>query len=119
MYEFRSYISFFFVLVFLIVYIVFVRKYGFSFFYCIILVIVLGVIVGLIFRRFLRRNSIVDIVDIVFVKISFEGFILMVNGVIIINIGLESIREKYRNECLVIEVILRDLGVFGIVNDIG
>ena len=77
-----------------------------------------GAIVGLIFRRFLRRNSIADIADIVPAKISFEGPILMVNGVIITNIGLESTREKYRNECLAIEVIPRDLGAFGIVNDI-
>ncbi|WKK92073.1 YIEGIA domain-containing protein [Clostridioides difficile] len=73
----------------------------------------------MIFRRFLRRNSIADIADIVPAKISFEGPILMVNGVIITNIGLESTREKYRNECLAIEVIPRDLGAFGIVNDIG
>uniref|UniRef100_UPI002FCDCA0A YIEGIA domain-containing protein n=1 Tax=Clostridioides difficile TaxID=1496 RepID=UPI002FCDCA0A len=118
-YESRSYISLFSALVSSIVYIVFARKYGLSFFYCTILAIVSGAIVGLIFRRFLRRNSIADIADIVPAKISFEGPILMVNGVIITNIGLESTREKYRNECLAIEVIPRDLGAFGIVNDIG
>ncbi|WP_235620826.1 YIEGIA domain-containing protein [Clostridioides difficile] len=64
-YESRSYISLFSALVSSIVYIVFARKYGLSFFYCTILAIVSGAIVGLIFRRFLRRNSIADIADIV------------------------------------------------------
>jgi hypothetical protein len=118
-YEARSYISLFSALAASTTYIVIARRYDPGFFICLISAIIAGGIVGIIFRKYLKRNSIGDIADVVPAKISFDGPNLMVNDVYIANIGLEDTRKTYIEQGFAVEIIPRDLGKFGVVNDIG
>jgi hypothetical protein len=118
-YESRSYISLLSSLAASIIYIYLAKKYNVGFFGCSAGAIVGGAIVGLLFRRYLRRNSIGDVADVVEAKINFEGPLLKVNEVIITNIGLEESRKKYLQEGIAIEIIPKSIGNFGIVNDSG
>lgn len=118
-YESRSYISLFSALASSATFIIVTKRYNLSFIICSISAVVAGVIVGFIFRRYLRRDSIGDIADVIPANLSFDGPNLMVNGVYIYNIGLEDIRKKYLKEGLAVQIIPRDLGKFGVVNDIG
>lgn len=118
-YESRSYISLFSALASSAAFIIIAKRYNLSFTMCSIFAVVAGAIVGFIFRRYLRRDSIGDIADVIPANISFDGPNLMVNGVYISNIGLEDIRKKYLKDGLAVQIIPRDLGKFGVVNDIG
>ncbi len=118
-YESRSYISLFSALVASVIYIYFARAYKLTFLPCTILAAIGGAIVGLIFRKYLRRDSIGDIADVVEAKISFEGPILKVNDVFINNIGLEDTRSKYLKDGIAIEIIPKDLKAYGIISDLG
>lgn len=118
-YESRSYVSLFSSLVASVIYIYFARAYKLNFLLCTILAIVGGVIVGLIFKRYLRRDSIGDIADIVEAKINFDGPILKVNDIFINNIGLEETRNKYLNNAIAIEIIPRNMKAYGIISDLG
>lgn len=118
-YESRSYISLFSSLVASAVYIIFARRYKFGILICSILALIGGIIVAMIFRRFLRRNSIGDVADIKVANLNFEGPLLRVNEVVISNIGLEETRKKYIEKGLAIEIIPKTLGDFGIINDEG
>lgn len=118
-YESRSYISLFSALIASVIYIYFARAYKLTFLPCTILAAIGGAIVGLIFRKYLRRDSIGDIADVVEAKISFEGPILKVNDVFINNIGLEDTRSKYLKDGIAIEIIPKDLKAYGIISDLG
>ena len=118
-YESRSYISLFSALVASVIYIYFARAYKLTFLPCTILAAIGGAIVGLVFRKYLRRDSIGDISDVVEAKISFEGPILKVNDVFINNIGLEDTRSKYLKDGIAIEIIPKDLKAYGIISDLG
>ena len=118
-YESRSYISLFSSLVASIIYIYFARAFKLGFLPCTILATIGAAIVGFIFRRYLRRNSIGDIADVVEAKINFDGPILKVNDVYIDNIGLEDTRNKYKKEGIAIEIISKDMKAYGIISDIG
>ena len=118
-YESRSYISLFSALVASVIYIYFARAYKLTFLPCTILAAIGGAIVGIIFRKYLRRDSIGDIADVVEAKINFEGPILKVNDVFINNIGLEDTRSKYLKDGIAIEIIPKDLKAYGIISDLG
>lgn len=118
-YEVRSYVSLFSSLIASITYIYISRKYDASMLTCTISAAVGGVIVSLIIRRLLRRQSINDIADIYLGKISFDGPLLKVNDVVMTNIGLKDSRKKYLEKGIAIEIVPKDMGSFGTINDIG
>ncbi len=118
-YESRSYIS---LLSALVASIAFIRGYkihNLGYIGATLAAVVGGIIVGLIFRRYLRRDSIGDVADVLPARISFDGAILKVNNVYIDNIGLEDTRDRYLNKGLAIEIKAKSMGDFGIVNDEG
>ncbi|MGL4913739.1 MAG: YIEGIA domain-containing protein [Romboutsia sp.] len=118
-YEARSYISLFSALLASIIFIILSKRYNIGFFGCTIAAIIGGAIVGILFRRYLRRDSIGDVAKIVPAKINFEGPILKVNDIVITNIGLQDTKKKYMEDGLAVEIIPNSIGDFGIVNDIG
>lgn len=118
-YESRSYISLFSALAASIVYIYFARKYDMGFIGCTVSSAIAGGIVGFIFRRALRRDSIGDIADVIPAKMYFDGPTLMINDVEIANIGLEDTRKRYLEKGMAIEIVPKDLGAFGVVDDLG
>lgn len=118
-YEARSYISLFSALAASVTYIILSKRYDAGFLVCAIASGIAGSIVGFLFRRYLRRDSIGDIADVVPASINFDGADLLVNGVHISNIGLEDTQKRYIKDGLAVEIIPRDLGKFGVVNDLG
>lgn len=118
-YESRSYVSLFSSLVASVIYIYFARAYKLDFLLCTILAVLGAITVGLIFRRYLRRDSIGDIADVVEAKINFDGPILKVNDIFINNIGLEETRNKYLSNAIAIEIIPKNMKAYGIISDLG
>lgn len=117
-YESRSYISLITSLVASIAFIRSFNVYEWGYIGATIYASVLGGVVGLIFRRYLRRDSIRDIAQVVEAKITFDGPVLKVNNIMIDNIGLEDSRDRYLTKGLAIE-IKPTKGNFGIINDEG
>ncbi|RDY24926.1 hypothetical protein CHF27_001625 [Romboutsia maritimum] len=118
-YESRSYISLFSALGASIAYIYLNKKFNVRFLGCTISALIAGALIGLMFRRYLRRDSIGDVAQVIPAKINFEGPILKVNDTIITNIGLKDSRDKYINSGIAIEIIPNTMADFGIINDLG
>lgn len=118
-YEVRSYVSLFSALIASLTYIFVSRIYGDSILICTLTSAIGGIILALIFRRLLRRESVDDLADIYLGKITFDGPILKVNDVDIGNIGLKDSRTKYLEKGIAIEIVPKDMGSFGTINDIG
>lgn len=118
-YEVRSYVSLFSALVASLIYIFISRIYDDSVLICTITSAIGGIIVALIFRRLLRRQSVNDLADVYLGKITFDGPLLKVNDVIMGNIGLKDSRKKYLEKGVAIEIVPKDMGSFGTINDIG
>ena len=115
----RSYISLFSSLAASVIYIYVARAYKLGFLPCTILSVIGASIVGIIFKRYLTRQSIGDIADVVEAKINFAGPILKVNDVFINNIGLEDTRNKYLKDGIALEIIPKNMKSYGIVSDLG
>lgn len=118
-YEVRSYISLFSSLGASVIYIFLARRYKLEAIWCALAAAIIGIIIGLIFRRYLRRNSLGDIADVVEAKITFEESALLVNEVFINNIGLEATRKRYIEDGLAVEIIPKNMGDFGVISDVG
>lgn len=56
----------------------------------------------------LKAEKVGDIADVIKASISFDGPLLMVDGVVIMNIGLAEVKEKYLTRGLAVRVIPRD-----------
>ncbi|RKD34319.1 YIEGIA family protein [Thermohalobacter berrensis] len=76
------------------------------------LAILIGILIGFIaiiyFNRAISRQTIQDIADVYPAKIEFQGPLLTVNGVIIMNIGLKASREIYMKNGIAVEIIPKD-----------
>lgn len=116
-YESRSYISLTSSLVASVCFIRGYKVHNLGYFWATILAVFGGAIVGLIFRRYLRRDSIGDFADVVVAKISFDGPNLKVNNVFIENIGLKDTRKRYMDKALAVEIKPKDMRSFGIISD--
>ena len=118
-YEVRSYVSLFSALMASCTYIYISRKYDASMLICTIFATLGGVIVALLLKRLIRRKSVNDIADVYLGKITFDGPLLKVNDVVMTNIGLKDSRKKYLEKGIAIEIVPKDMGSFGTINDIG
>lgn len=78
-----------------------------------------GIIVATFLKIVLTRDKIGEIADVVPAKISFDGPLLMVNNVVIMNIGLSSSKERYLKEGLAVEIIPKDSNNIGILSNVG
>lgn len=85
--------------------------------------VITGVIVGiaamLLLRKLLTRQLIGEIAEIKPAKISFDGPLLTINDVIIMNIGLKGSRKIYEERGIAVEIIPRDPSASATLSNIG
>ncbi|SKC87349.1 YIEGIA family protein [Maledivibacter halophilus] len=85
--------------------------------------IIIGVIIGFItmavLKKFLTRQLIEEIAEIKPGEISFDGPLLMVNDVIIMNIGLKGSREIYKERGIAVEIVPKDPSASATLSNIG
>lgn len=67
--------------------------------------VVMGIISATILKVLLRRPLIMDIAQVIPGKIEFQGPLLTVNGVVIMNIGLKESRRIYEEKGVAVEII--------------
>lgn len=70
-------------------------------------------------RHFMSGELIGNICDVVPAELSFDGPLLMVDEIGIMNIGLASMREKIVTEGLAVKIIPRDGNARATIHDIG
>ncbi|NPV74385.1 MAG: hypothetical protein HPY89_11550 [Pelotomaculum sp.] len=73
----------------------------------------------LVSRYFMSGEVVGDICDVVPARLSFEGPILMVDEIGIMNVGLKSMRERILQEGLAVKIRPRDGNARATVHDIG
>ncbi len=81
--------------------------------------VVLGSIIIVGLKQMLKGYSIEDIADVRAAEISFEGPLLTVAGVIIMNIGLKESQKIYKEKGTAIEIIPRHEDAMSILANIG
>ena len=60
-----------------------------------------------------------DIADVQLTNIEFDGPILVVGGVSVMNVGLSSARERYRTQAVAAEIIPKDVDAKATLANIG
>lgn len=81
--------------------------------------IIAGIVTAVFLKSLLHRPTIEDIAEVIPGKISFEGPLLTVNGVIIMNVGLKSSRKIYEENGVAVEIIPRDGNASATLSNIG
>ena len=71
--------------------------------------VITGLLVMILLKTMLRRQSIAEIADVKVEKINFEGPLLTVNGIVIMNIGLKQTRKIYEEQGMAVEIIPKDV----------
>ena len=85
--------------------------------------IVAGIIVGtiaiILLNRLLSRQTIKDIANVIPAKVEFEGPLLKVNDIIIMNIGLSASREIYSKKGIAVVIEPKDENAVATLANIG
>lgn len=85
----------------------------------IIVAVMTGLASMMLLKGFLTRQLIEEIAEVKAGKISFDGPLLKVNDVIIMNIGLKSSREIYLNQGVAVEIIPKDINARATLTNMG
>lgn len=72
--------------------------------FSIIVGIITGIIVLLLFNKMISREIIEDIAEVIPAKIVFEGPMLTINGVFVMNVGYKESRDIYLKNGIAIEI---------------
>ncbi len=83
-------------------------KLGISKKYSIIVGAIIGIVAFYIFNKAISRQIIEDIAEVKPAKISFNGAFLLINDIVIMNIGLEASREIYLKNGIAVEITPND-----------
>ncbi|MFZ5966284.1 MAG: YIEGIA family protein [Bacillota bacterium] len=94
-------------------------KINLSILYQIIFGIIFGFITLHTLRNLLKRQMIMEIAEVKQGHIHFDGPLLMVNDVIIMNVGLKSSRKIYEENGLAVELIPKDDNASATLSNIG
>ncbi|ARE87965.1 YIEGIA family protein [Clostridium formicaceticum] len=81
--------------------------------------IVIGAIVINALNKMLETKLIDDIAEVKEAKITFEGPLLAIAGVIIMNIGLKDAREVFMKNGIAVEIVPKDENAIAILSNIG
>ena len=80
---------------------------------------IFGAITMFVLKKFLTRQLIGEIAEVKPGKISFDGPLLIVNGVVIMNIGLKASRKIYEERGLAVEIMPKDPSASATLSNIG
>ncbi len=85
--------------------------------------VVVGFLVGLgaviFFNRYITREKVADIAEVRAANITFDGPLLTVNGVFIMNIGLKASQEIYQERGIAVEIIPKDANAVATLANLG
>ena len=85
--------------------------------------IVVGFLVGLgtviFFNRYITREKVADIAEVRAANIVFDGPLLTVNGVFIMNIGLKASQKIYQERGIAVEIIPNDANAVATLANLG
>ena len=81
--------------------------------------IVMGIISAIVLKKLLRRQVIMEIAEVIPGNIVFDGPLLTVNGVVIMNIGLKVSRKIYVEKGVAVEIIPKDADASATLSNMG
>ncbi|QEK11971.1 hypothetical protein FQB35_06075 [Crassaminicella thermophila] len=81
--------------------------------------ILVGSMIALALKRLLSRQLIMEIAEVKPANIHFDGPLLMVNDVVIMNIGLKGSRKIYEENGIAVEIIPNDANARATLANIG
>jgi hypothetical protein len=81
--------------------------------------LITGLVLILFFAWFTRRKKIKDIADVRPAEVRFEGPLLMVENIVIMNIGLENVREIYLKHAMGVIIEPKDNNARATLANIG
>lgn len=85
--------------------------------------VIVGIVVGLssivYLNKIISRETISSIADVIPAKIGFQGSLLTVNDIIIMNVGLKASREIYLEKGIAVHIIPKDEDAVATLSNIG
>lgn len=85
--------------------------------------VAVGFLIGLgsviLFNRYITREKVGDIADVKPATITFDGPLLMVNGVVIMNIGLKASQKIYQDVAVAVEIVPKDENAIATLGNLG
>ncbi len=78
-----------------------------------------AIITAGLLNNLMKGASIADIADVKITNIDFDGPILIVGGVSVMNVGLASVRDIYRTQAVAAEIIPKDVSAKATLANIG
>jgi len=72
--------------------------------YSVAIGVIASIFILLIFNKFISRQTVKDIAEVKPAKIRFEGPLLVVNDIVIMNVGLKDSREIYMKNGIAVEI---------------
>lgn len=78
-----------------------------------------GIVAIVYFNRIIKRDTISDIADVKPATITFEGPLMLINGIVIMNIGLKASREIYLKSGVAVEIIPKDANGVATLGNLG
>lgn len=67
--------------------------------------VVIGIVIICVLKKSINRTYISDIAKVTEAKIEFQGPLLVVNGIVIMNVGYEKSKEIYKQKGIAVEII--------------
>lgn len=80
---------------------------------------IVGFAVIIYFNKAIRRETVQDIADVRPATITFEGPLLAINGVVIMNIGLKASRKIYQENGIAVEIIPKNENGIATLGNLG
>lgn len=97
----------------------FLDRYGLAIPMSVISGVVIGFAAILYFNKAIRREIVENIAEVKPASITFEGPLLLINEVVIMNIGLKASRKIYQENGIAVEIIPNDENAIATLGNIG
>ncbi|MBS4539705.1 YIEGIA family protein [Clostridium sp. D2Q-11] len=81
--------------------------------------VIIGIAVIIYLNKKIKRSVLGEIADVKEATISFDGPLLLVNGIVIMNVGFEDSREIYIEKGIAVEIIPKDENGLATIANVG
>lgn len=86
---------------------------------CITIGVLVGIVLILYLNKKIKRTFVGEIADVKEAKIYFKGPLLLVNDIVMMNVGFEESREIYKERGLAVEIIPKDENGLATIANVG
>lgn len=92
---------------------------GFTYYFSWLQGLTVGIISLVVLKYLIKGKTIQDICDVIPVEFTFDGAMLVLEKIVVMNVGLPEARDKLLKEALCVKLKPKDDNARGTINDLG